>query len=75
MLGRNFLPEEDRPNGAKVALISYGLWQSHYGRDPGVLNRLIDIDGKQVRVIGVLPRDFEMPALEAADIVLPEALE
>jgi len=75
MMGRNFLPEEDRPNGVKVALISYGLWQSHYGRDPGVLNRLIDIDGKQVRVIGVLPRDFEMPALEAADIVLPEALD
>ncbi len=75
MLGRNFLPEEDRPNGPQVALISYGLWQSHYGRDPGVLNRLIDIDGGQVRVIGVLPKDFEMPALEAADIVMPEALD
>jgi len=75
ILGRNFLPEEDRPNGPKVALISYGLWQSHYGLDPGIVNRLIDIDGTQVRVIGVLPKDFEMPALEAADIVVPEALD
>src|SRR5271157_5347017 len=74
-LGRNFLPEEDRPNGPKVALISYGLWESHYGLDPGILNRLIDIDGKQVRVIGVLPKDFEMPALEPADIVVPQALD
>ena len=75
LLGRNFLPEEDRPNGPKVALISYKLWRSHYGRDPGVLNRLIDVDGNQVRVIGVLPKDFEMPALEAADLVMPEALD
>jgi len=75
VLGRNFLPEEDRPNGPKVALISYGLWLSHYGLDPGIVDRLIDIDGKQVRVIGVLPKDFEMPALEDADIVVPQALD
>ena len=74
-LGRNFLAEEDRPNGPKAALISYGLWQSHYGADPGILNRLVDIDGTPTRVVGVLPRSFEMPTLEAADIVLPEALD
>jgi len=75
ILGRNFLPEEDLPKGPKVALISYGLWLTHYGLDPGVVNRLIDIDGSQVRVIGVLPKDFEMPALEPADVVLPQALD
>jgi putative ABC transport system permease protein len=75
LVGRNFMPEEDRPNGPKVALISYGLWQSHYARDPGIVNRLIDIDGNRVRVIGVLPKDFEMPTLEAADIVQPQALD
>ena len=75
MLGRNFLPEEDRPKGPKVALISYGLWTSHYNRDPGIVNRQIDIDGSQVRVVGVLPRDFEMPALEQADVVVPQALD
>ena len=74
-LGRNFLPEEDRPNGPKAALISFGLWQSHYGADPGILNRLVDIDGTPTRVIGVLPLSFEMPTLEAADVVLPEALD
>jgi putative ABC transport system permease protein len=75
ILGRNFTIDEDRPNAPKVALISYGLWQSHYARDPAIVNRLIDIDGVQTRVIGVLPRDFEMPALEAADILVPEALD
>jgi putative ABC transport system permease protein len=75
ILGRNFLPEEDRPNGPKVALITYGLWNSQYGRDPAILNRLIKIDNHPVRVIGVLPKDFEMPALEKADLVVPEALD
>ncbi len=75
ILGRNFLPEEDRPNGPRVALISYGLWTSHYNRDPGIVSRLIDIDGRQVRVIGVLPSNFEMPALEQADLLVPQAVD
>jgi predicted permease len=75
IVGRNFLPEEDRPKGPKVALISYGLWTSRYNRDAGIVNRLIDLDGGPVRVIGVLPPDFEMPALEQADIVVPQALD
>jgi putative ABC transport system permease protein len=75
VLGRNFLPEEDRRGGPKVALISYGLWLTHYNRDPGILNRTIDVDGKPVRVIGVLPKDFEMPRLQAADVLFPMATD
>ena len=75
VLGRNFLPEEDRPNGPRVALISYGLWQDHYNRDPGILNRQIDVDGSPARVIGVLPKGFELPTLQAPDVMLPLALD
>ena len=75
ILGRNFLPEEDRPHGPKVALISYGLWLTRYSLDPNVLNKLIEIDDHPVRVIGVLPKDFEMPTLQVADVVLPQALD
>jgi predicted permease len=75
VLGRNFLPEEDRPNGPKVALISHGLWVTHYSLDPGIVNKLIEIDGEAVRVIGVLAKDFEMPGLQAADVMLPLALD
>ena len=74
-LGRNFLAEEDEPNGPKVALISNGLWLNRFNRDPGVLNKLIDIDGSSTRIIGVLPKDFEMPRLQAADIVFPAAID
>jgi len=75
ILGRNFLPEEDRPNGPAVALISYPLWRTHFNRDPGVLYKLIQIDGKPVRVIGVLPEDFEMPDLEPLDLLVPRDLD
>lgn len=75
LVGRNFLPEEDRPNGPKVALISYGLWSSDFNRDPGILNKLIQIDGKPVRVVGVLPKNFEMPTLDPVDVLLPRGLD
>jgi putative ABC transport system permease protein len=72
-LGRNFLPEEDLPNGPKVALISYGLWLNHYNLDSGILNKTIGINGSPVRVVGVLPKEFEMPRLQAADVLFPKA--
>ena len=75
VLGRNFLPEEDRPNGPPVVLISYGLWRSHYNQDPGILNRLVNIDGASVRVIGVLPKDFELPTLQSIDVLRPMGLD
>ncbi len=74
VLGRNFLPEEDRPNGPRVVLISYGLWQDHYNRDPGILDRLIDVDGSPAHVVGVLPKDFQFPTLQIADVIFPMAL-
>jgi len=74
VLGRNFLPEESLPNGPPVVLISYGLWQDHYNRDPNILNRQINVDGSLVRVVGVLPRDFQFPTLQPADVVFPMAL-
>jgi len=74
ILGRNFLPEEEVPNGPKVVLISYGFWGNHYNLDRGILNKTINIDGKPTRVVGVLPKDFEMPRLQAVDVLFPKAL-
>ena len=74
-LGRNFLPDEDGPNGPRVVMISYGLWKGHYNGDPHILERMINVDGNPARVVGVLPRDFQFPTLEAADIVSPFVLD
>ncbi|KAA6457319.1 ABC transporter permease [Acidobacteria bacterium AB60] len=75
IIGRNFLPEEDRPHGPRAALISHELWKSHYGRDPDIVNRIVDLDGAPVRVVGVLSSNFEMPGLEHADILVPQAVD
>ncbi|MDE1177551.1 MAG: ABC transporter permease [Edaphobacter sp.] len=75
VLGRNFLSEEDRPNGPRVVIISYGLWKGHYNLDTGIIGRLIDIDGSPARVVGVLPKDFQFPTLQSADVIFPMALD
>ncbi len=74
VLGRNFSQEEDRPNGPRVALISYALWQGRFARDPYIAGKLISVDAQPVTIIGVLPLDFEIPTLAAADLLVPQAL-
>ena len=59
LLGRSFLPEEDRPGGNKVIVLSYSLWQSRYGGDTHVLNRDIQLNGVKHTVVGVMPASFQ----------------
>jgi len=73
--GRNFTKDEDLPNAPKVALLSHRLWRSHFGANPRILGETIQLQGEPVRLIGVLPRDFELPSLSHADIVMPQALD
>lgn len=75
VLGREFTAEEDQPNGPSVLLISYALWRERYNRDPGILQRSISIDGRPMRIVGVLPQNFEMPRLQKADIALPARVD
>ena len=73
LLGRNFLPEEDRPNGPRVVMISYALWRGHFASDQHIVDRNINIDGDPARIIGVLPASFQFPTLESADVIFPMA--
>ena len=73
-LGRNFTAAEDRPNAPKVALVSYAVWRDRFGRDPKIEGRVVPLDGQPVTVVGVLPPDFELPTLTAADVLLPQQL-
>ncbi|MES2305111.1 MAG: ABC transporter permease [Gemmatimonadota bacterium] len=59
--GRVFTPEEDIPNGPPVVMIGYELWQQRFGRDPSIVNRIIQIDGESQQVVGVLPKEFKFP--------------
>jgi predicted permease len=75
VVGRNFTASEDRPNGPRVAMIAYSLWLSRFRMDPAAVGKLIRIDGNATEIVGVLPKGFEMPRLQAADVLLPEALD
>ena len=55
--GRDFHADEDRPGGAPVAMVSEGLWQRRYGRDPGLIGRSIALDGVSHTVVGIAPQD------------------
>jgi putative ABC transport system permease protein len=61
LLGRTFLPEEDRPGGAPVVVISNGLWKRQFGADAGLIGRSILLDGAPATVIGVLPPEATLP--------------
>ena len=70
-VGRNFLPEEDRPGGAKTVLLSDAVWRSSFGADSGVIGRVIALDDVPYTVVGVLPRDFEFLDNNPADLLVP----
>ncbi|HEX8353558.1 MAG TPA: ABC transporter permease [Pyrinomonadaceae bacterium] len=61
MLGRAFLPEDDRPGAAPVALLSHGLWQSRFGSDPNVIGRGLVLGNQNYTVVGVLQAGFDLP--------------
>jgi predicted permease len=69
-LGRTFQAGDDVPNGPRVAVLTYGLWQRRFGGDPGVLGRGITLNGQSFTVVGVLPSTFQF-ALQNADLWIP----
>ncbi len=69
LLGRVFLPGEDRPGTARVAVLSHRLWAARYGSDTTVLGRTLTLDTMEYVVVGVMPAGFRYPA--GADVWLP----
>ncbi len=59
-LGRPFLPEEDKPGGAPVVIISHELWQRRFGGKPSAIGLPLLLDGKPSTVVGVAPDGFEL---------------
>ncbi len=57
-LGRSFAPDEDQPGKNLVAILSAGLWQRRFGRDPNILGKTILLDGGSYTVVGVAPFRF-----------------
>jgi putative ABC transport system permease protein len=64
LLGRTFLPEEDRAGGARVVVMGHGLWQRSFGADPSVIGRSVTLNNQSFLVVGVMPQGFRFPGGE-----------
>jgi putative ABC transport system permease protein len=74
--GRSFLPEEEQPGGADVAVISDGFWHSHFAGDPRTLGKPLVLDGKNATIVGILPPSFHFPVqFPEPDVWLPRPSE
>ncbi|WP_058188870.1 ABC transporter permease [Terracidiphilus gabretensis] len=71
LFGRVYGPEESQPGRDAVAVLNYAFWQQHFGADPGVLGRKIELDQRSYTIIGVLPQSMQYPS--TADFYLPFA--
>ena len=60
-MGRPFLPEEYRPGGDDVVILSAQFWKDHFHSDPEVLKRTLLIDERICRIVGVLPQNQNYP--------------
>ncbi|HEV2498066.1 MAG TPA: ABC transporter permease [Terriglobia bacterium] len=73
ILGRWFLPSEDKPGASHVAVITENLWQGAFGSDPKLIGKSITLDGENYTVVGVMPSSFQLPYM-APDLWTPLAL-
>jgi predicted permease len=78
-LGRTFSADEDSPGRPATALLSHGMWERHYGADPGIIGQSVTLNGLPYEVVGIMPPGFSLPrevlptlgGAEQADILLP----
>ncbi len=68
-LGRAFTRQEDLPNGGKVVVLSYGLWQRRFNGDPSIVGKSLSLGNEAYTIVGVVGKDFVF--YPEADIWLP----
>jgi putative ABC transport system permease protein len=59
--GRTFLPEEEKPGGADVAIVSDRFQRGHFAAIDEALGKTLNLDGTPTTIVGVLPPDFKFP--------------
>jgi putative ABC transport system permease protein len=59
IFGRDFLPSEAEPAGARVALLTSRYWRRRFGSDPAVLGKSIAVNFRPYTIVGILPPSFE----------------
>ncbi|HKW56389.1 MAG TPA: ABC transporter permease [Candidatus Acidoferrum sp.] len=62
VLGRGFTAEDDGPGAGHVIILSDPLWRTHFGADPAIVGRNINLDGQAYTVVGVMSPRFRYPS-------------
>ena len=68
-LGRPFLATDER-SGNGVVIISHRVWTTHFGSDPGIVGRTIQLNNNGRVVVGVMGADFRLPGRQD-DVLVP----
>ena len=75
LLGRGIEPSDDQGSGQHIAVLNYKFWQRHYGGDPHVVGRTLELDHTPYTIVGVMPRSFAFnDTTGVGDIYLPRSL-
>jgi hypothetical protein len=61
-MGRNFRWEGAVAGGPAVTILSHAFWQGQFGGDPGIVGRVLSLDGRSTEVVGVMPEGFAFPS-------------
>ena len=61
ILGRSFLPEEDKASAAPVIILSYRAWQDRFHGDQEIIGRVVRANAEMSTIIGVMPARFDFP--------------
>jgi len=73
-LGRTLSPEDDRPGGPNVLVISDGFWRSRFGSDREAVGRSVTLGGAPFTIVGVMPPGFALPTW-SGDLIAPLGLD
>jgi predicted permease len=68
-IGRPFLPEEDRPGGARTVILSDGLWNRLFARNPSIVGSNVRLNQESFTVVGVMPAKFAAAAETAPGVM------
>jgi predicted permease len=71
-IGRPIVKSDDVQGAPPICVLSYGLWQSYYGRSNGIIGTDISVNGHAIRVVGIAPRNFfGVMVGDSYDVILP----
>jgi putative ABC transport system permease protein len=71
ILGRTFVPEDEKPGGDAVLVLSNKYWKQSHNGDPNIVGTVFRMNNRPHTVIGVLPPFPQYPG--ESDVYMPTA--